>query len=50
MSFAQASPYIYIDPIVIDKAVKWILDQYDHRTGMFNEPGRILDKKMMVNI
>ena len=48
MSFAQASPYIYIDSITIDRAIDWLVGKYCQSCGLFYEPGRILDKAMMV--
>lgn len=47
-SFAQASPYIYIDPQVVGKAINWLLNQFDEETGVFGEPGNVIHKEMQV--
>lgn len=49
MSFAQASPYIYIDPSTVNKAVDWLVRQFDEESGTFSEPGRVIHKEMMVS-
>lgn len=48
-SFAQASPYIYIDPAVVRSAINWLLNQFDTESGTFNEPGNVIHKEMQVS-
>ncbi|KAH3843069.1 hypothetical protein DPMN_116576 [Dreissena polymorpha] len=49
-SFAQASPYIFIDPFTVRKAIDFTLDQYDEKIGFFKEPGRVIHSEMLVRI
>ncbi|XP_035679836.1 CD109 antigen-like [Branchiostoma floridae] len=44
-SFAQAVEYIYIDPKVLAKTVRWLIRQQQDN-GVFSEPGRVIHKEM----
>lgn len=43
-SFYEWENYIYIDPVVIEKAVNWVL-QHQTNEGSFYEPGWLPDRK-----
>ena len=47
-SFAQASPYIFIDTGVVRNAISWLLEQFDDEAGVFAEPGNVIHKEMQV--
>ncbi|XP_019629167.1 PREDICTED: CD109 antigen-like isoform X3 [Branchiostoma belcheri] len=44
-SFSQAVDYIYIDPKVLAKTVRWLMNQ-QLDTGVFSEPGNVIHKEM----
>ncbi|KAK3607705.1 hypothetical protein CHS0354_016729 [Potamilus streckersoni] len=44
-SFVQASPLIFIDPVLIARALDWLLRQ-SNQDGTFIEPGRVIHTEM----
>nr|AEG67300.1 alpha-2-macroglobulin [Branchiostoma belcheri tsingtauense] len=44
-SFSQAMDYIYIDPKVLAKTIRWLIRQQQD-TGVFSEPGNVIHKEM----
>ncbi|MBN3291097.1 CD109 protein, partial [Polypterus senegalus] len=43
--FLQARPFIFIDPMVLDKTIAWLVKQ-QNSNGAFNEPGRVIHTEL----
>lgn len=46
-SLSQANKYIYIDPDILDKGIKWIMSK-QNSDGSFEEPGEVHHKALQV--
>ncbi|XP_069829442.1 CD109 antigen-like [Dendropsophus ebraccatus] len=41
-SFLQARTFIYINPMVLNETVEWLVQYQDLNTGIFSEPGHVI--------
>ncbi|KAG9493736.1 hypothetical protein GDO78_001552 [Eleutherodactylus coqui] len=44
--FLQARTFIYINPMVLNETVEWLVRHQDLNTGIFSEPGRVIHKEL----
>ncbi|XP_056419557.1 uncharacterized protein LOC130361023 [Hyla sarda] len=44
--FLQARTFIYINPMVLNETVEWLVQYQDLNTGIFSEPGNVIHREL----